>query len=222
MRRLWSRLRAWGADVARYLGARPLHMGVVLGAGVLGLASGKPVADDAFTYLWADDRFCNDCHVHDYANTAFDQSAHAGLTTCHDCHLVPIRHYPRNLVVTIFDAPTSPDDIHTPHVDDRICRACHAADGLDAHTSGPMPREVRAQVVKIDESPLHTSHLAATAPSGQGVTCLDCHGGIKASPHTFRTRTAACLDCHPAMAGGHAGQPLLECRSCHHAGFTGQ
>ena len=209
-------------ETARFLWARPAHLAGVLAAGLFGGALGVPVADDTFSYLWRDDRFCNDCHVHDYANEAYDRSAHAGLTTCHDCHSVPLRHYPRNLWVTVFDPPQGPEDIPVPHVEDGLCLACHAVGG-DGHTvTGPMPDSLRATVVKIDESALHQSHLAETLPDGQPVTCMSCHGADHNRAHRFRTGTATCLGCHEdTQPEGHDSSPL-PCRECHFTDFAGR
>lgn len=215
-----ARLRAFAADAWGHLSGRPAHLAAVLGAGAAGLLGGVPLADDAFTYLWADDRFCNDCHVHDYANEAYARSAHAGLTTCHDCHTVPLRHYPRNLWVTVMDTPQGPDDIPVPHVEDRICRSCHAADGAEAHLTGPMPDALRAQVVKIDGSPLHDTHLGAVLEDGTSPTCMTCHGGENQREHRFRTAQVSCEGCHEEQHSAEHGDGALACRECHFGGFS--
>jgi ribosomal protein L40E len=214
------RLRAAVADTWGFLRARPAHLAAVLAAGAGGALSGVPVANDAFTYLWADDRFCNDCHVHDYANDAYARSAHAGLTTCHDCHTVPLRHYPRNLWVTVADPPQGPEDIPVPHVEDRICRSCHAADGAAAHITGPMPDELRATVRKIDGSPLHDVHLDVVFEDGTSPTCMTCHGGEGQREHAFRAAQVTCEGCHEVQQQGAHAMGALACRECHFGGFT--
>ncbi len=197
-------------------------MGGVIGALVLGLAAGKPVGDDVFTYLWADDRFCDDCHVHDYANEAFTRSAHVGMTTCHDCHRVPIRHYPRNLWVMVFDRPQGPEDIDVPHVANEVCEDCHSRSGAAHAVSGPLPDALRAQVVKIDDSSSHRAHLDAEAGEQGPITCMSCHGSAHNRAHQFRTDTDTCLDCHSDMLPGKHQAGALPCRECHFLGFAGQ
>ncbi len=192
---------------------KDLRHGPILVASVGGLlvgaALGTPVSHDAYTYMWADDRFCNDCHVHDYANEAYEASLHYDVTTCHDCHLVPIRHYPRNLWKTLFDRPQGPEDIHPPAVDSVLCAACHVAAEADHPLTGPMPDDLRARIVKIDNSPLHQLHLTSTtrtpdpahggSPSDQGdgeIACMDCHGAENNRAHSFAAARDNCVRCH--------------------------
>jgi hypothetical protein len=203
-----------------------------------------PVAEVGYDYTWRDSDFCDDCHVHDYANERYAQSRHVGVTTCHDCHRVPISHYPRNLYGVVFKTYAGPEDIHTPHVPSHICASCHL-DGHEAELTGPMTPELLAEIVKVDESPLHRVHLEAKGrepseaqgggpPEGEfpsahsehaegddRITCLDCHGSGDAEAHRFETASSNCVDCHRGIAP-HAGQlGDLECRDCHFDGFLG-
>ena len=161
MRRLFRWLLEQARETWTYLLERPARLGVVLIALALGSLAGMPVGQEVFRYTWSDARFCDDCHTHDYANEAWSRSVHAKLTTCHDCHRVPIRHYPKNLWVTVVRKPRSQDDIHRPDVATVICEQCHAESGADEPLTGPLPSELRGQVVKIDHSPLHKVHLEA-------------------------------------------------------------
>ena len=142
-----------------WLRAHPVSALVVLAAFVAGSISGAPAGEQLFRYTWTDADFCDDCHVHDYANEAWARSVHAGLTTCHDCHRVPIRHYPKNLWTTVFDPPEGEEDIHPPDVANVVCEQCHAEAGLDEVLTGPMRQDVRRRIVKIDDSPGHRRHL---------------------------------------------------------------
>ncbi len=189
-----------------------LRKGPILGASLVGLlaggAAGVPVNHDVYTYMWRDDRFCNDCHVHDYANEAYDRSLHAKVATCHDCHLVPIRHYPRNLWLTLFDPPQGPEDIHPPAVESVLCAACHSAELAEHPLTGPMPDALRAQVVKIDHSTLHRKHLESDTRRphpGQGgkadtvdedAGAPSAHGGHAAERASWDKGVIRCVDCH--------------------------
>ena len=157
------RLIRWGLGHLRatwaYLRERPVRLVVVLLALIAGNVAGMPVGKEVFRYTWMDARFCDDCHTHDYANQAWARSVHGKLTTCHDCHRVPIRHYPLNLWVTVTNKPQTQDDIHRPDVATVICEQCHSESGASDVLTGPLPTELREQVVKIDHSPLHKLHL---------------------------------------------------------------
>lgn len=159
IRRMWR----WVADVVRtnyrFVVSSPLYLGVLLLAGALGTIIGVPAGNSAYHYTWNDYRFCNDCHIHDYANEAYERSAHFGLTTCHDCHRVPIRHYPSNLYKTILFGAIPMEEFKKPTVPSVICEQCHTEEHADEPLTGPMSEEVRKRVVKIDTSPLHLSHL---------------------------------------------------------------
>ena len=200
-----------------------LPAAIVLGALLLGGFSGRTFGQRVYAYQWSDARFCNDCHAHDYANEAWEASAHAGLTTCHDCHLVPIRHYPRNLWVMLTKPPKTAQDIPHPEVPIVICQKCHVGECEPHGLSGPLDDELCAQVVKVDESPLHSAHLEAERPGRDGglaggpITCEDCHGGLPDAPHSFETRRAACEGCHE----DHDDETVadLPCRQCHGARF---
>lgn len=185
----------------------------------LGVAVGAPIADAGFDYTWRDADFCDDCHVHDYANARYWQSRHAGVTTCHDCHRVPIAHYPRNLWKLATVTYDDPSDIHTPAVPTLICGACHLQDGGHEELTGPMTDALRAQVVKVDRSPLHALHLEATTALGAEIGCLDCHGSGGASAHRFSSAPERCLTCHEGLAPT-GGLAALDCRDCHIAGFV--
>ncbi len=235
-----ARLRAWLAETRAYLTERPVRLAVVTVALVLGVGVGVPAADNAYEYTWRAPEFCGDCHVHDYADEAYFRSVHAGVTTCHDCHVVPLSHYPRNLWMMVTDRPQVADDIHTPHVASVLCEACHT--DSDFHLTGPMTEELRARVVKIDESPLHRIHLdspvrAPTAFLGGAdaddtpregfleervITCMDCHGSPgNEEAHRFTASRDNCLTCHEGidLHGGRLDDLL--CQECHFQGFVG-
>lgn len=224
---LISRLVGVARAELGFLKAHPAHMVAVVGALAAGSLAGLPVADEAYTYLWADYRFCDDCHVHDYANQAYERSVHFGMTTCHDCHLVPIRHYPRNLYVTVFDPPQSADDIHRPDVQNVICTRCHSAQTDDEPLTGPMPEEVRRTVVKIDDSPMHRLHLQSKTrdpgvyrgggkPHGQGEEHTTEHAihGVVAD---WDAGQITCMDCHGAESNrAHTFDAnTANCVACH-------
>lgn len=238
-------LRGWLAASAAFLRARPASLAGVLGAAVFGAALGVPTGQTTFTYLWADDRFCNDCHVHDYANENFDRSVHQGVTTCHDCHLVPLSHYPKNLYVTVFATPQVPEDIPRSHVETVVCVRCHSEQAADEALTGPMSPELRPLITKIDHSPGHLRHLGATRrdpaatedlPRGDEtwaerhgqlpdwhagrIQCVDCHGSRAADAHRFSSTAENCLACHESERPHTDSRMALDCRSCHFAEFV--
>ncbi|MFT7519662.1 MAG: hypothetical protein ACI9MC_001804 [Kiritimatiellia bacterium] len=212
------RFLGWFVAIGRYLVASPLRLVIVLVAAGLGGLTGLPPAQVAYDYAWRNPQFCDDCHVHDYANEAYFRSVHAGLTTCHDCHRVPIMHYPRNLWGTImFDGREQLE--HVPHVEEVVCSACHVEEH-QGELTGPMTEAIRQQVVKIDDSPLHRIHLdAETANPGVGrggetddTDDTDDTGGhsTDGAPHATEHGTAQ-------HGGGHAAEPpgAIDCMSCH-------
>jgi hypothetical protein len=221
---------------------------LALGA-VAGGATGMPVEEKVYDYMWRDPNFCDDCHVHDYANEAYAASIHGGVTTCHDCHLVPIRHYPRNLFVTALMPPQGPEDIHPPQVANVICTRCHSTEGQDEPLTGPMSEAVRASTVKIDDSELHRVHLSSKhrlpstwqggtepAPGNAGtgpliapfvrpswdageIQCADCHGADPNRAHQFTASRDNCLACHGDLHVDTGRLVDLDCRQCHLSGF---
>jgi len=216
-----------------WLRAHPVSALVVLAAFVAGSISGAPAGEQLFRYTWTDADFCDDCHVHDYANEAWARSVHAGLTTCHDCHRVPIRHYPKNLWTTVFDPPEGEEDIHPPDVANVVCEQCHAEAGLDEVLTGPMRQDVRRRIVKIDDSPGHRRHLDSEtrhpgayrggdepdSRSEEPITCMDCHGAESNRAHRFESSSKNCVECHEDQEM-MAGKPL-NCRECHFEEFLG-
>ena len=223
------RVRAALAAVGAW--GRP-RLAIVACAALAGALVGVPFGTRLYRYQWADARFCDDCHVHDYANEAWARSLHAGLTTCHDCHRVPIRHYPKNAWGALFDRPAGPQDIERPDVPVVVCQQCHSAEGDGEPLTGPMGPEVRALVVRIDDSPLHRVHLESphrspTAAHGGGdadreaeglITCMDCHGAEENRAHRFQSTTAACVGCHRGL-GLDEGVAEVPCRTCHGRAF---
>ena len=234
------RLLGWAHNSRAHLLERPLRSVVFGVALLLGGLTGIPSGESLYQYTWSDSRFCDDCHVHDYANRAWDRSVHAGLTTCHDCHRVPISHYPRNLWLAVFDRPQSQKDIHRPDVEVIICAQCHLHEGQGEPLTGPMSDAVRRQVVKVDDSPLHKLHLEAegrdpgayrgagddTEPQSDDdghdpttIGCLDCHGSAEDEAHQFTATGRSCIECHEHQRVEGLAAEMIDCRECHFDGF---
>jgi len=194
-----KRLRAlgrWLVESGHHLMSHPLHLAGVGLALVLGAVAGIPAGEGGYHYVWRDPHFCNDCHVHDYADESYFRSVHAGLTTCHDCHRVPIMHYPRNLVLTPGMYGQDEELEHAPHVEEVICSACHTRDG-HGELTGPMTADVLTRVVKVDASPLHRVHLDATSSDpGAG------RGGGEAHPSGETHHGAETGEAHGEDPGG--------------------
>lgn len=228
-------LLGWLRSTAVWLLGHPISLGTVFVGLLGGSLAGLPAGDALYTYMWRDPGFCDDCHVHDYANDAWAVSEHGQLTTCHDCHRVPIRHYPKNLYLALFNRPTVPEDIPRPEVGVVICEQCHAAAGEREELTGPLPERLRGLVVKVDESPLHRLHLEAKSrvpeaygggKEGQhaptGIVCLDCHGGLDLDVHRFTANSDGCEACHEGIRPEDESGRTLSCLDCHEQGFLGR
>lgn len=242
-----ARFRAWLGDSARYVGERPARVASVVTGLALGIAVGIPGSNAGYNYTWRNADFCDDCHVHDYANEAYARSVHAGVTTCHDCHKVPISHYPRNMWLMVSNRPQEPTDIDTPHVGSVLCESCHSAHSEEELT-GPLTEALRARVVKIDDSPLHRLHLDAEmrdpgpyrgggphADEGASegheddhageegpIACLDCHGSAgNEQAHRFSASRDNCLECHAEADVPTGRMEHLQCQECHFDRFVG-
>ena len=239
------RLLGWAHQSRAHLLERPIRS-VAFGLALfIGGLTGIPSGESLYRYTWTDSRFCDDCHVHDYANRAWERSVHADLTTCHDCHRVPISHYPRNLWLAAFDRPQSQKDIHRPELEVVICAQCHLREGLEEPLTGPMADAVRRQVVKVDDSPLHTLHLEAegrdpgayrgagddtesgevmhedreAGASSDTITCVDCHSSAEDQAHQFTATGRSCVECHENQRVKGPAAEMIDCRECHFDGF---
>lgn len=210
-RRGWTYVK----DSGRYLVERPVRLALFGGAVAGGLVAGAPVGDAGYDYLWRDPNFCNDCHVHDYADEAWARSVHAGVTTCHDCHLVPFMHYPVMGLGTILDPPQTPEEVKKAHVASVICEACHLAVS-DHELTGPMTDEMRTRIVKIDDSPMHRIHMDSETRD-PGVYLGANHGS--GDPHGG-TAPATPDDHADAQGGGHGDEEegAIQCMDCHGSG----
>ncbi len=234
-------VRNWLRSHWTFLLAHPAVLVMVIVAAGAGGVAGVPAGDEMYMYMWRDPNFCNDCHVHDYANERWAASVHGRLTTCHDCHRVAIRHYPVNLYVTLFATPEVPEDIPTAEVEMVVCEQCHLATDEGEPLTGPMTAALRARVPKVDDNPLHKIHLNAKErrPSayqggtgelepaegeldeGRAVVCLDCHGGDRLNVHRFVAQSDDCEACHEGIRPKDLGGRPLECLDCHARGFEG-
>ncbi len=236
-------LLGWPTDTLRFLCEKPARLAVILSAFVIGGIAGMPYGEGLYRYTWTDSRFCDDCHAHDYANEAWAKSVHANLTTCHDCHRVPISHYPVNLWLAAFDRPQSQSDIHRPKIAAVVCEQCHSDAGADEVLTGPMSQTLRKEVVHIDRSPLHQLHMDAEtrdpgsyrgagggfeedaegddSAGAQAITCLDCHGSATDQAHQFVARPEVCEECHENQVLSGVRTVALSCRDCHFSGFLG-
>ena len=173
----------------------------------------------------------------DYANEAYWRSLHAGVTTCHDCHLVPFSHYP----FMAWDAATKtfdgPEDFQAAHVPTVLCSGCHTQEGKDhAHEfTGPMTPELLAAIVTVDQSPMHKVHMEATTRDpgtfrGGGeheqAPDEDRHHSPEELQEDDKHEEGAilCMDCHGSSNNrAHRFQPSRDnCLQCHggmaHAG----
>lgn len=213
----------------------------------LGLLLGAYPGFITYKYVWEDADFCLSCHVHDYVNIAWKNSVHGQLTTCHDCHHLPLHEYIREAYVQVTEWPKFPDDLdHVPHVPKDLCQACHLAAEADRSTiTGPLAKEEIDKLPKVDHTYLHQIHLKAKTkvipyadyhlskkqrdprnvidlPMEEGeersITCTDCHGGPGNRAHNFRANDSNCVRCHQEVHQSEIGKKY-GCRSCHFQGF---
>ncbi len=220
IRRLYRRGKDWAKDAGGYLVERPVRLVVVLAAFVGGGVAGYPIGDAGYDYGWKDPTFCSNCHVHDYADEAFARSVHAGVTTCHDCHKVPLTHLMAEGMLMVTDRPQTPEDISPTSLRSVVCEACHVA-GNHEHLTGPMNDEMRAMVVKVDQSPLHRLHLEATSRD-PGTYLGANHGAPGADEHDEHDEHDAPAKplFAPETAGGHGREAVegIVCLDCHGSG----
>lgn len=248
IRRVISSIWTWIREAIAFAFSTPSRVTVIVCAFCVGFAASAPVSDGAYNYMWANPTFCGTCHIHDYADAAFFRSAHAGVTTCHDCHRVPLMHYPPQAYNTIRYGALTQWEMPKPNVPSVLCETCHTDDEHEAMT-GPMSNEMRAQVVKIDQSPLHRIHLDAKrrnpGPAKGGphegapgaptvaddvlrkgetslITCMDCHGSQNNRAHHFLPSRANCIQCHSDADKAGGRLKTLQCQECHFDGFVGR
>ena len=216
----------------------------MIGGGILGAYPGYKV----YEYIWNDADFCLSCHVHDYANLAWETSSHGALTTCHDCHHQPLLTYMMEPLILIAHQPKFPRDLdHVPHVPNDLCEACHVSNPDDTSTvTGPMSQGDIDKLPKIDKTYLHKMHMNAKTTftlldkfkipqssrdknepvkasmekgESRNITCSDCHGGPANRGHNFTAVDASCIRCHNQE---HLNSEMVKqfgCRNCHFAGF---
>ncbi len=223
----WRGFKGWLGRVWRATTASPAAVGLSLAAFVGGIALGFPFADNAYDRVWVDPHFCSSCHIHDYADEAYFRSQHAGVTTCHDCHQVPLIHYPGNVYGVLFKDYSDPENaIKRPHVKNVLCANCHV-EGYESHLTGPMTDEMRARVVKINDSPLHKVHMLAEVrvpppakggPHGADPEAVTAAAQQEWAEHGAEETTAiACMDCHGSPYNrAHQFLPTrAACLQCH-------
>jgi len=225
---IWRKGKNWTVGSWRFLREEPARLGVIgiaFGAGIL---AGLPPAQAAFNYTWRDPDFCDDCHVHDYANEAYWRSAHAHVAVCHDCHKVPVMHYPIELYGLIFHEYNGPEDFRAPKIQAVDCYMCHLTNPDHVDLTGPMTDDLLDKVVKIDGSPLHVAHMNAESrwPTPQAGGPKDPQGDpvpLERTEHDLRFHNEAqptvisCQDCHGAEDNrAHRFEARRDnCLSCH-------
>ncbi len=116
-------------------------------------------------WVVADADFCDACHVHDYANEAWEHSIHnPSNTTCHDCHHQSLYDNAKSLVLLMSPFYKHEGKLHDfPTVNDHICQSCHDQN-VEPHIGaivGPLGDEEIKAVTKINGSLLHKVHLKA-------------------------------------------------------------
>jgi hypothetical protein len=188
-----------------------LDRGVILPALLVLAASGSlggVAGYQGYLYMWIAPEFCNACHIHDYALEDWRNSIHGDVVTCHDCHRVPLMHYTKTLLHSVYKRPNFPEDLHhLPRIPNESCESCHlAAAADDVHLDSPMPRSVFERIVRVDDSPAHRLHMQATTRDPG-----EARGGAGGAP----TRPQRLSDHGPRADELGLGPGVIECIDCH-------
>ncbi|MEI8346472.1 MAG: hypothetical protein WCG27_03330 [Pseudomonadota bacterium] len=210
-----------------------LSVKVLIGLFVVGAIAGTAVGHKGYRYVIYDAGFCNKCHVHDYANDAWFESAHYQSTTCHDCHHQSVWANARGGLLTVFaNYYKKREKIHNiPKVEDKHCIKCHipSKHGVLLDIVGPLQSYDISKIIKIEETKGHRVHLLAKtrdpskyyswAQDGQHVQAK-----IKDSENTDDAfnieeegRVIHCRDCHGGKQNrAHNFNAMPEnCLECH-------
>ena len=219
----WHQFRAWiwsyfELDRSRFMITFVVFSLLALGGGILGFSG--------YRYVWLNPTFCYACHIHDYANEAWDTGIHAQVTTCHDCHQEGLGYYFKVSYALLFDRPTFPQDLdHAPLIPSEICRTCHITQaGRSQETQTAIPPEDIAKFVKIEKPRLHAIHLAQNNPltPAQKINCHNCHGSESNRAHKFQASEKNCLQCHREARHENSVRLAYQipCSKCHFIDFV--
>ena len=230
------------ATLITYIGPSLLVAGSIVF--LVAAVPGAFVGHQAYRFAWTDPRFCFFCHMHDYANVAWKESAHGDVTTCHDCHHMGLLHYTYIGARTFLNPPKYPDDLeHPPSIRDDLCTKCHVR-GVLSRESWTLPFQFDRlkKVPTIDVTAGHRWHTgaktdkptkevlldeSAKATVGTGfdpkgvVNCRRCHGSEHNRPHNYRATDMNCRSCH---ADSHLTDQVkfvrTDCLLCHINAFV--
>jgi len=240
--KLRDRLIGFARAVRRSVGSR-----VLLAAGVfflLGAIPGGVLGFKAYRFSWVDPRFCFFCHIHDYANIAWKKSGHGEVTTCHDCHHIPLLHYTYIGAKTFINRPTYPEDLEQPpDIPNDLCIQCHVRGAIKRENwTNPLQYDRLKKIPAVDVTAGHRWHMGALTdkptvevlknqsakatvergfnPKGI-INCRYCHGSKANRPHNYRATDANCRSCH---ADSHLSDQLrfagTDCLLCHINAFV--
>lgn len=220
--------------ILKFCRVRYLELGIVA---AIFIPIGSYAGYEAGMWMVADPQFCEACHVHDYANEAWEASIHGQEDiTCHDCHHQSLFANVKSAVYLVSPFHDSKKLIHNiPVVKDHVCSKCHDSrvDGLTGLHGVllDMPEEKYHSIAKINESKLHKIHLNAESRSPYKTLNWNIPAEVEAdhsdefSPGNLinlghsETNKIHCRDCHGSRSNrAHNFAPVREnCEQCHNA-----
>lgn len=202
------------------------------------LPIGSYAGYEAGIWMVKDPDFCEACHVHDYANEAWEVSIHGQKDiTCHDCHHQSLTDNVKSAIYLVSPIHDASKLIHSvPVVKDYVCQKCHDSrvDGLGSIFHGvlmDMPEEKYNSIAKVNNNRLHKAHLEAESR----FPYKSLNWNIPAEPEkdfskdftpgnliNFGQKEESaihCRDCHGSKSNrAHNFAPVREnCEQCHNA-----
>jgi len=230
------------SSLIKYLGPSLLVAGCIVF--LVAAVPGGFLGHKAYRFAWTDPRFCFFCHMHDYANLAWKESAHGDVTTCHDCHHMGLLHYTYIGARTFINPPEYPKDLEQPpSIPDNLCIKCHVR-GVVSRDSWTLPFQYDRlkKIPTIDVTAGHRWHTGAktdkptkevlldktaklTVENGFGpkgvINCQRCHGSEHNRAHSYRATDMNCRGCH---ADSHLSEQVkfarTDCLLCHINAFV--
>ena len=211
---------------------------------VLAAVPGGYLGYRAYHFAWTDARFCFACHIHDYAVNEWKRSAHGDVTTCHDCHHMPLLHYTYVGARALFNRPSYPDDLENPpSIPDELCMQCHVRGAIQRSSwTLPFQYDSLKRIPAIDVTAGHRWHTASKTiepvarillddsakeavkrgfEPRHELNCWRCHGSEGNRYHQYRATNVNCRSCH---ADSHLKDQLkftgTDCLLCHINAFV--
>ena len=177
-------------------------------------------AAGAFQWAEAQPAFCNVCHEMGFHYSSWQNSTHAGLANCLDCHATPgvggfidekIRGL-RELFVHFTGGYNATIDTGS-RVQNSACISCHPT--LDKNGVDEVRHDIhQAKGVMCTDCHTDVVHSSPGEPTVMPQSkCESCHNKHKAFPMTGKHASLPCAACHEE--GVYNKAPSSSCESCH-------